>query len=108
MSYINTRPKFLKVQINVEWYIYGGADKSLARPGRKQAQKHVKNARYSNNETRAVIKFFPPLQGKAPKEIHTILTETLVCFLLGWAKDLSAPPVYHLEGSAIEISGGVR
>jgi len=35
------------------------------------------NARDFNNiETRAVIKFFF-LQGKAPKEIHTILTETL-------------------------------
>jgi len=30
------------------------------------------------------------LQGKAPKEIHTNLTETLVCFLPGLAKDLSA------------------
>jgi len=28
-------------------------------------------------ETRAVIKFFFPLQGKAPKEIHAILRETL-------------------------------
>jgi len=33
---------------------------------------------FGNMETRAVIKnFFPPLQGKAPKEIHAILTETL-------------------------------
>jgi len=32
---------------------------------------------FNNMETRAVIKFFSPLQGKAPKEIHTILTETL-------------------------------
>jgi len=31
------------------------------------------------------------LQGKAPKEIHAILTETLICFLPGRAKDLSAP-----------------
>ena len=31
------------------------------------------------------------LQGKAPKEIHAILTETLDCFLPGRAKDLSAP-----------------
>ena len=31
---------------------------------------------FSNVETRAVIKFFF-LQGKAPKEIHAILTETL-------------------------------
>ena len=31
---------------------------------------------FNNIETRAVIKFFL-LQGKAPKEIHAILTETL-------------------------------
>ena len=35
-------------------------------------------ARDSNNvETWAVIKFPLPLKGKAPKEIHAILTETL-------------------------------
>jgi len=57
----------------------------------KQARKHVRDARDSNNvETRAVIKFFS-LQGKAPKEIHAILTEALACFLSGRAKDLSAP-----------------
>ena len=74
-----------------EYYsLYRGADKSLTRPGRKQARKHVKDARDLNNiETRAVFKFF--LQGKAPKEIHAILTETLACFFLGRAKDLSAP-----------------
>ena len=31
---------------------------------------------FNNMETRAVIKFYF-LQGKAPKEIHDILTETL-------------------------------
>jgi transposase len=31
---------------------------------------------FKNTETRAVIRFFF-LQGKAPKEIHTILLETL-------------------------------
>ena len=68
-----------------------GADKSLARPGRKQARKHVRDARdFKNIETRAVIIFFF-LQGKAPKEIRTILTETLGCFLPGRAKDISAP-----------------
>jgi len=41
-------------------------------------------------ETRDVINFYF-LQGKAPKEIHAILTETLACFLPGWAKDLAAP-----------------
>jgi len=67
-----------------------GADKSLARPGWKQARKHVRDARDFNNiKTRAVINFLF-LQGKAPKEIQAILTETLACFLPGRAKDLSA------------------
>ena len=73
--------------------IYQGADKSLVRKGRKQARKHIRDARDFNDiETRAVIKFPPtPQQGKAPKEIHAILTETLASFLPGRAKDLSAP-----------------
>ena len=71
---------------------YRGADKSLARPGRKQARMHVGDARDFNNiEARAVIKFFFFLQGKAPKENDAILTETLACFLPDRAKDLSAP-----------------
>ena len=74
-----------------ERLLYRGADKSLARLGRKQARKHVRDARDFNNiETRAVIKIFF-LQGKAPKEIHAILTETLACFLPGRTKDLSTP-----------------
>jgi len=69
---------------------YRVADRSLARPGRKQARKHVRDARDFNIETRAVIKSLF-LQGKVQKEIHPILTETLACFLSGRAKDLSAP-----------------
>jgi hypothetical protein len=70
---------------------YQRAEKSLDRPGRKQARKHVRDVRDFNNiEIRAVIKFVS-LQGKAPKEIHAILTETLACFRPGRAKDLSAP-----------------
>ena len=68
-----------------------GADKPLAQPGRKQAREHVRDAHEFNKiETRAVIKFVF-LQGKAPKEMHAILTETLACFLPGRAKDLPAP-----------------
>jgi len=75
-----------------EHHKYQGVDKSLARPGRTQARKHVRDARDFNNiETRAVIKFFHFLQGKAPKEIQAILTETLAFFLPSRAKDLSAP-----------------
>ena len=71
--------------------LYWGADKSLARPRRKQARKHIRDAcDFNNIETRAVIKLFF-LQGKVLKEIHAILTETLACFLPGRAKDLSAP-----------------
>jgi len=38
------------------------------------------------------------MQGKAPEEIHAILTERLACFLPGRANDLSAPlykPVFE-------------
>ena len=71
--------------------LYRGTDKSLARPGRKQARNHVRDVRDFNKiETRADIKFLF-LQGKALKEIHAILTETLAFFLPGRAKDLPAP-----------------
>ena len=70
---------------------YMGADNSLARPGRKQARKHVRDARDFNNfETRAIIKFSYSASEGA-KDIHAILTETLACFLPSQAKDLSAP-----------------
>jgi len=78
----------LKRQI-VVWYRC--ADKSLARPGSKQARNYVRDARdFKNVETRAVMKFLF-LHGKALKEIHAILTETLARFLPGRAKELSAP-----------------
>jgi len=80
-----------KKQVRKHVRKYRDADKSLARPGRKQARKHVRDARDFNNiEKRAAFKLFF-LQGKEPKEIHVILTETLACFLLGRAQDLSAP-----------------
>ena len=70
---------------------YRGANKSLARPGRKEARNQDRDARdFDNIETRAVIKYFP-LQGKTPKVFHAILTETVACFLPGRAKDLEAP-----------------
>ena len=50
-----------------------GADKAIARPGRKQARKHVRDARHFNNiETRAVIKFFfPARQGAEGNSSHS-------------------------------------
>ena len=138
---------------------YWSADKSLARPGRKQTRKHVRDTRDFNNiETRDVIKVFfsckarrrrkfTPfwqkhqlvsflvglrtyqhpctishistksrrelssrffLQGKAPKEIHAILTETLACFLPGRAKDLSAPLYYIIHFNNIETRAVIK
>jgi len=80
-----------------------GGDKSLARPGRKQARKHVRDARDFNIETRAVIESPPPPPGKAPKEIHAILTETLACFLPGRANDLSAPLYLGLHITTLAV-----
>ena len=45
----------------------------------------------SRRELSSSFLFF--LQGKAPKEIHAILTETLPRFLPDLAKDLPAPAV---------------
>ena len=73
-------------------YIYRGADKSLARPGRKQARKHVRRReRFQQHRDGICHQVFFFLQGKASKEIRAILTETLACLLPGRAKDLSAP-----------------
>jgi len=50
-----------------------GADNFLARPGRKQARKHVRDARDLNNlETQAVINFFFPVrQGAEGNSRHS-------------------------------------
>ena len=52
-------------------------------------------ARFQQNRDASFQQVFSPLQGKAPKEIHTILTETLASFLPGRAKDLLAPCMYR-------------
>ena len=102
VSTLSCHPQGACNQYLVKLHKYQVADKSLARPGRKQARKHVSDAHDFNNiETRAVIKFFP-LQGKALKEIHVILTETLVFFRHGRAKDLSAPLYYIIHFNNIE------
>jgi len=54
-------------------FVYRGADKSLARTGRIQARKHVREERdFNNMETRAAIKFFPPArQGAEGNSRHS-------------------------------------
>ena len=72
-----------------------GAGKSLARPGRKQARKHVRDGRDFNNiETRAVIKiFFPARHGPEGNSRHSD-TNISLFFLPGRAEGLSAPYIY--------------
>jgi len=79
---------YLKRLLIVQVTLYRGADKSLVRIGRKQALGH---ARFQQHRDASCEVFFFFLQGKAPKEIHAILTEILACFPPGCAKDISAP-----------------
>jgi len=96
VRYSYSYPPWLKKNGAEALALYRGADKSLARPGRKQAWKHVGDARDFNNiETRAVIKFFfNARQGAEGNSRHS--DRTLSCFLPGRAKDLSGTPVYTL------------
>ena len=66
-------------------HIYRGADKSLARPGRKQVRKHVRDARDFNKiEKRAVINFFfPARQGAEGNLRHSDRNISLFNFLVG-------------------------
>ena len=75
-------------------YIYRDADKSLVRP-KKETSSEASNgrARIQQHRDASCHQFFF-LQGKAPKGINAILTETLACFFPGRAKDLSAPCLY--------------
>jgi len=51
--------------------MFQGADKSLVQPGRKQAQKHVRDTRDFNNiETQTVIKFFFPATQGTEGNLH--------------------------------------
>ena len=82
---------------------YGVADKSLTRPGRKQALKHVRDARDFNNlETRAVIKFFFFCKARRRRKFTPFWQKYLLaCFLPGLAKDLSA--LLYIKGSRLPL-----
>ena len=71
-------------------------------------RKHVRRCvPFQQQDMRAVIKFFfPPLQRKAPKEIHAILTETLgehapsYATIKNWVDQFKRgdfPPVYRVH-----------
>ena len=70
-----------KAAFNCSGYVVPGADKYLARPGRKQAWKRQGRARFQQHrDANCKVTSPTPLQGKGPKEIHVIMTETLTCF----------------------------
>ena len=75
-----------------EGAFYRGADKSLARPGKKtNSEEYQGRARYQQHRDASCHQVIFFLQGKTPKKIHAILAEILACFLPSRAKDLSAP-----------------
>jgi hypothetical protein len=51
---------------------------------------------FNNIETRAVIKYFSPLQSKAPKEIHAILIKTLGKYAPSYATAKSSVAQFKL------------
>jgi len=61
-------------------------------PTRKETSSEacLGRARFQQHRDASCHHEFFFLQGKAPKEIHATLLETLACFVPGWAKDLSA------------------
>ena len=86
--YIPPTGKF-KFSISARYDIWG-ADKSLARPeGNKLRSMSGTHMISTTMRCELSSSVFP--QGKALKEIHAILTETLAFFPPGWAKDSTAP-----------------
>ena len=70
---------------------YRGPDKSLDRRGEETSSETSRGRpRFQQHRDASCHQVFYFLQGKAPKEIYVILTETLTCFLPGWDKDLPA------------------
>jgi len=69
---VERRAKYLVYVLCIKFkQTYRGTDKPLVRPGRKQARKHVRDARDFNNiETRAVIK--SPPQARRRREFKAI------------------------------------
>ena len=88
--------------------MYRGADTSLA-PARKETSSKTcqGRARFQQHRDASCQVFFPQ-QGKAPKEIHAILTETLACSIPSRAKDLSAPLYYITRFNNIETRAVIK
>ena len=85
---LSVRPHWqLKESHVTKHSVLPGADKSLARPWRKQARKHVRDARDFNNiDSRAVtICFF--CKARRQKKFTPFREKTLACLLPGRAKD---------------------
>ena len=70
MKGVNIKNQILNYPYSSLHLVYRDADKSLARPGRKQARKHVRDAHDFNSiETRTVIKFFFPCKARRRRKL---------------------------------------
>jgi len=70
-----------------------GADKSLARPGMKQARQHVRDARDFNNIETRVTNFFPARQGTEGNSRHS--DRNISMFPSCWLRTYQHPCICH-------------
>jgi len=82
-------------------FLTRGADKYLAQTERKQARKHVRDARDFNNiETRAVINFFFPARQGA--EVNSRNSDRNIILFPSWSGyELISTPVSRLRGHGV-------
>jgi len=108
---INTFPFFFRVHvIHLPFSRYDftrGAGKSLARPGMKQARKHVRDTRdFKNIETRVVMKFFFPVSRRR-KFTPFWPKHWLVSFLVG-LRTYQHPCITVLILCSVDSVGTIR
>jgi len=84
---------FMKVHVFRIWVDVPGCRQILSLTRKETSSEACRGrARFQQHRDASCHQvIFFTLQGKTLKGIHTILTETLVCFLTGRSKDLSAP-----------------
>jgi len=83
---------YLYLYTFIYMYVYIYKNGVLISPTRKEVSSEACQATraISTTSRRELASGFFPLQSKAHKEIHAILTEILACLLPGLAKELSA------------------
>jgi hypothetical protein len=102
--YFSAKSWFLKYKyIYIYTHIYRDADKSLARPGRKQANVSVRLAWISFGALPRKKKNLITARVSMLLKSRASVTCFRACFLLGRAKDLSAPRYVQRQVKATQI-----